>query len=61
MRVEVLKTKSEKGDEIEVVRVFRGGRMAKSVNLTDLDLHGKVYFDDEFGGLSISPDLKASQ
>ena len=60
VRVELLKTKSEKGDEIEVVRVFRGGRMAKSVNLTDLDLHGKVYFDEEFGGLSISPDLRAA-
>ena len=58
MRVELFKTKNEKGDEIEVIHVFRGGRMEKSVNLTDYDIHGKVYFDEEFGCLSVSPDLK---
>ena len=58
MRIEVFKTKNEKGDDIEVIHVFRDGRMERSVNLSDHDLHGKVYFDDEFGCLSVSPDLK---
>ena len=58
LRVEVSKAKNEKGDEIETIHVFRGGRMERSINLTDHDLHGKVYFDEQFGCLSVSPDLK---
>ena len=44
----------------EVLNVYRDGALAKSINLTEKDLHGVVYSDATFARLDISADLKSA-
>ena len=53
--VEILKTKNDKGDDMEGLTVYNVNTLyRRSVNLTDLDLHGAAYFDQELGGIAIN-------
>ena len=47
--------KNCKGDDTELLEFFDNGRIEKTINLSDLDLHGIVYYDQEFGGLVMNP------
>ncbi len=38
----------------EVMHIFKSGVLWKEFNLTELDLHGSVYSDQELGGLAIN-------
>ncbi len=38
----------------EVMHIFKSGILWKEFNLTELDLHGSVYNDEELGGLAIN-------
>ena len=49
------KVKNFKGDDVELFELFRNRRIEKTINLTDLDLHGIVYYDPEFGSLVMNP------
>ena len=42
VKVTIGKTKNDKGDEIQVLHHFSDNRLVRSINLTDLDLHGQV-------------------
>ena len=35
--------------------MFDDGHIGKTINLSDLDLHGIVYYDQEFGSLVMNP------
>ncbi|XP_053577103.1 acylamino-acid-releasing enzyme isoform X2 [Bombina bombina] len=47
-------SKNSKGDDTQFLEVWNKNRKVKSINLTALDKHGKVYEDDQFGCLSWS-------
>ncbi|XP_068109014.1 acylamino-acid-releasing enzyme [Hyperolius riggenbachi] len=47
-------TKNTKGDDTQFLEVWDKNRKVKSINLTALDKHGKVYEDEQFGCLSWS-------
>ena len=47
--------KNCKGDDTELLEFFDNGHIEKTINLSDLDLHGIVYYDQEFGGLVMNP------
>ncbi|XP_053325400.1 acylamino-acid-releasing enzyme-like isoform X2 [Spea bombifrons] len=47
-------TKNEKGENSQFLEVWEKNRKVKSINLTALDKHGKVYEDEQFGCLSWS-------
>ncbi|XP_072276383.1 acylamino-acid-releasing enzyme [Pyxicephalus adspersus] len=47
-------TKNKKGDDTQFLEVWEKNRKVKSINLTALDKHGKVYEDEQFGCLSWS-------
>ncbi|XP_063797510.1 acylamino-acid-releasing enzyme isoform X2 [Pseudophryne corroboree] len=47
-------SKSKTGDAIQFLEVWDRNRKVKSINLTVLDKHGKVYEDEQFGCLSWS-------
>ena len=51
----ISKVKNFKGDDTELFELFHEGHIKKTINLTDLDLHGIVYYDHEFGSLVINP------
>ena len=56
--VEILRQKNEAGQEIDVLNVFGAeGKLERSQDLGDQNLHGAVYFDATFGGIAISGDL----
>ncbi len=52
----VSKTKNPKGDEIFVIEVLNNKSVIKTINLSDLDICGNVYFDSELGGVVLNPD-----
>ncbi|MEE6519316.1 hypothetical protein FKM82_031024, partial [Ascaphus truei] len=47
-------TKNSKGEDTQSLEIWNKNRKVKSINLTALEKHGKVYDDDQFGGLSWS-------
>ncbi|XP_018430584.1 PREDICTED: acylamino-acid-releasing enzyme [Nanorana parkeri] len=47
-------TKNKKGEDTQFLEVWEKNRKVKSINLTALDKHGKVYEDEQFGCLSWS-------
>ncbi|XP_053325401.1 acylamino-acid-releasing enzyme-like [Spea bombifrons] len=47
-------TKNEKGENSQFLEVWEKNRKVKSINLTALDKHSKVYEDEQFGCLSWS-------
>ncbi|KAM4721066.1 acylamino-acid-releasing enzyme [Rhinophrynus dorsalis] len=47
-------TKNSKGEDTQFLEVWDKNRKVKSINLTALDKHGKVYEDEQFGCLSWS-------
>ncbi|KAM5148347.1 acylamino-acid-releasing enzyme [Mantella aurantiaca] len=47
-------TKNKKGEDTQFLEVWDKNRKVKSINLTALDKHGKVYEDEQFGCLSWS-------
>ncbi|KAM4650959.1 acylamino-acid-releasing enzyme [Discoglossus pictus] len=47
-------SKNSKGEDTQFLEVWNKNRKVKSINLTALDKHGKVYEDDQFGCLSWS-------
>uniref|UniRef100_A0A8D2LEG5 Acylamino-acid-releasing enzyme n=1 Tax=Varanus komodoensis TaxID=61221 RepID=A0A8D2LEG5_VARKO len=48
------KTSNSKGEEKQFLEVWEKNRKAKSIELTALEKHGKVYEDDQFGCLAWS-------
>ena len=51
----ISKQKNDKGDDVTILEVWSSQNISKMVNLTELDLHGMVYFDNELGGLVLNP------
>ena len=51
----ISKVKNFKGDDTELLELFDDGHIEKTINLSDLDLHGIVYYDQEFGSLVMNP------
>ena len=51
----ISKQKNDKGDDISILEIWTNESICKTVNLTELDLHGIVYFDNELGGLVVNP------
>ncbi|XP_075688118.1 acylamino-acid-releasing enzyme [Rhinoderma darwinii] len=47
-------TRSKSGEDVQFVEVWDRNRKVKSINLTALGKHGKVYEDEQFGCLSWS-------
>ncbi|XP_069592070.1 acylamino-acid-releasing enzyme isoform X2 [Ranitomeya imitator] len=47
-------TKNRSGEEAQFLEVWDRNRKVKSINLTALEKHGKVYEDEQFGSLSWS-------
>ncbi|XP_041446694.1 acylamino-acid-releasing enzyme isoform X1 [Xenopus laevis] len=47
-------TKNSKGEDTQFLEIWERNRKVKSINLTALDKHGKVYEDEQFGCLSWS-------
>ena len=50
----ISKQKNDKGDDVTILEVWSSENISKMVNLTELDLHGMVYFDNELGGLVLN-------
>lgn len=48
------KVKNSKGDDVHLLEVWKADNILKTINLTDLDLHGNVYYDAELGGVAIN-------
>lgn len=52
---QIQKSKNEKGSDLEILYIYsKEGSLLHTFNLTDLDLHGSVYFDAELGGIAIN-------
>jgi len=49
-------TKEEKGESEQIIQIWHKDYLRDSFNLKDIDAHGKVYFDSEFGSLQLSED-----
>ncbi|XP_069822608.1 acylamino-acid-releasing enzyme [Dendropsophus ebraccatus] len=47
-------TKNKSGEDLQFLEIWDRNRKVKSINLTALDKHGKVYEDEQFGCLSWS-------
>ena len=45
----ISKIKNHKGDDVTILEVWTSENLIKTLNLTDLDQHGMVYFDNELG------------
>lgn len=52
-RVLIHKCTNDQKNEVQVLRVFDGPVLVQSLNLTDRDVHGDVYMDQELGGLTL--------
>ena len=51
----ISKQKNEKGDDVTMLEIWSNENICQMINLTELDLHGMVYFDNELGGLVLNP------
>ena len=49
--VTISKLKSFKGEDVNLLEVWNQGQISQTLNLTEVDLHGAVYYDSELGGL----------
>lgn len=55
LEITISKVKNHKGDDVNLMEVMALENIEKSINITDLDIHGLVYYDSELGGIAINP------
>jgi len=45
------------GEDVQVVEIWSSGALHRAFNMKEVDVHGKIYTDGEFGCLKLSDDL----
>jgi len=46
-------------DDVQVVEIWKAGGLHRAFNMKEVDIHGKIYTDGEFGCLKLSEDLSS--
>jgi len=46
-------------DDVQVVEIWKTGGLHRAFNMKEVDIHGKIYTDGEFGCLKLSEDLSS--
>jgi len=54
----IVRTNAKSAEDPQIIELWRRDAMISAFSLKDVDVHGKVYADDEFGGLDMSEDGK---
>ena len=55
IEIVIYKSKNTKGDDICILEVWSQDSIVKTINLSEENVHGMVYFDNELGGLVLNP------